>query len=124
MQENKKNIIYIIGDKELGSSLFMKNIVENNHIIFLDDINNLPKDISDCNIISLKDHNTIYKSAKELGIEPLSIDTYIVDNEKIHKALKNAKVVPVKTYPKMYRNQLCPYGSGLKFKKCCIDKDI
>jgi len=29
-----------------------------------------------------------------------------------------------KLYPNTKRNQLCPCGSGKKFKKCCIDRVI
>lgn len=30
----------------------------------------------------------------------------------------------VRTIPKHGRNQPCPCGSGLKYKKCCIDKEL
>ncbi len=33
--------------------------------------------------------------------------------------LKNAKTVPVRTEPKIGRNDQCSCGSGLKYKKCC-----
>jgi uncharacterized protein YchJ len=29
---------------------------------------------------------------------------------------------PTRTHPKVGRNETCPCGSGLKFKRCCIDK--
>ncbi len=31
---------------------------------------------------------------------------------------------PIRTEPKIGRNDPCPCGSGKKFKKCCLDKDI
>ena len=35
--------------------------------------------------------------------------------------LKNAgKVVKVRTGPKVGRNEFCPCGSNLKYKKCCL----
>ncbi len=30
---------------------------------------------------------------------------------------------PIRVATKIGRNQLCPCGSGLKYKKCCIDKE-
>lgn len=38
------------------------------------------------------------------------------------KKIRKLKVVKVRNTPKINRNDHCPYGSGLKFKKCCIDK--
>ncbi len=29
------------------------------------------------------------------------------------------KTYPVRTEPKIFRNQICPCGSGKKYKKCC-----
>lgn len=39
-------------------------------------------------------------------------------------AYKTAEPVkPLKRkYPKIGRNDMCPCGSNLKYKKCCIDK--
>lgn len=38
------------------------------------------------------------------------------------KAHEAAIIVPVRTEPKIGRNELCPCGSGLKYKYCCINK--
>ena len=49
--------------------------------------------------------------------------TQILANEYgINKSqLKNAgKVVKVRTNPKVGRNEFCPCGSNLKYKKCCL----
>jgi len=35
---------------------------------------------------------------------------------------KPINLLPVRTEPKIGRNQDCPCGSGKKFKKCCINK--
>jgi len=32
------------------------------------------------------------------------------------------RIVPVRTSPKIGRNDPCPCGSGKKYKKCCINK--
>jgi hypothetical protein len=34
------------------------------------------------------------------------------------------EIVPIRTEPKIGRNDNCPCGSGKKFKKCCLDKGI
>ena len=41
---------------------------------------------------------------------------------KIKKALANRKVRQIRVVPRIGRNDPCPCNSGLKFKKCCIDK--
>jgi RNA polymerase subunit RPABC4/transcription elongation factor Spt4 len=43
--------------------------------------------------------------------------------EGVPKKLRGKRVDPVrdsKTDPKIGRNELCPCGSGLKYKKCCL----
>jgi len=35
---------------------------------------------------------------------------------------RNGKVVKVRTYRKIGRNEICPCGSGKKFKRCCLKK--
>jgi uncharacterized protein YecA (UPF0149 family) len=32
------------------------------------------------------------------------------------------RVLPIRTTPKIGRNDPCPCGSGKKFKKCCLEK--
>jgi preprotein translocase subunit SecA len=45
---------------------------------------------------------------------------YKIFKEKIDKENKKE---PFISLPKIERNELCPCGSGKKFKKCCIDKN-
>ena len=40
----------------------------------------------------------------------------------LSKKEKEADIQPVRTEPKIQRNELCPCGSGLKYKKCCMNK--
>ena len=35
---------------------------------------------------------------------------------------RSNRIQPVKSKPKIGRNELCPCGSGKKYKKCCIKK--
>jgi len=45
---------------------------------------------------------------------------------EVHKAAQFAAPVPAQTirreHPKIGRNETCPCGSGLKFKRCCLNK--
>jgi hypothetical protein len=47
----------------------------------------------------------------------------IVKNEANPSAGRQERPQPyIRSTPKVGRNELCPCGSGLKFKKCCLDK--
>jgi preprotein translocase subunit SecA len=48
----------------------------------------------------------------------ISIDQY----QHLTKAERNAIILPIRTTPKVSRNQSCPCGSGKKYKKCCLLK--
>jgi len=38
----------------------------------------------------------------------------------LSRAEREADIQPVRTAPKIGRNELCPCGSGKKYKKCCL----
>lgn len=40
-------------------------------------------------------------------------------NSHLTKAEREANIQPVRTEPKIQRNEPCPCGSGKKYKKCC-----
>ncbi|GAH27766.1 unnamed protein product, partial [marine sediment metagenome] len=42
----------------------------------------------------------------------------------IHDIKVENKIQPLKATKKIGRNDRCPCGSGLKFKKCCIGKGV
>jgi hypothetical protein len=46
-------------------------------------------------------------------------DGFFTDYENIEESL-----LPIRTEPKIGRNDSCPCGSGKKFKKCCLEKEI
>ncbi len=46
-------------------------------------------------------------------------DNFFSDYEEIEESL-----LPIRTEPKIGRNDSCPCGSGKKFKKCCLEKEI
>ena len=43
-----------------------------------------------------------------------------IDNSQ--KKQREANVQPVRTTPKIGRNEICPCGSGKKYKNCCLNK--
>lgn len=56
---------------------------------------------------------------------PPALDTSLLKDFKyseLSNKEKNAEIQPVRTEPKISRNSPCPCGSGLKYKKCCINK--
>lgn len=60
-------------------------------------------------------------------INPSPLDFFMPEindlYEDVPKKLRGKRVDPVrdsKTDPKIGRNELCPCGSGLKYKKCCL----
>jgi hypothetical protein len=44
--------------------------------------------------------------------------------EKKERWLADGNTTYVRETPKTGRNELCPCGSGVKFKKCCLDKEV
>jgi len=64
--------------------------------------------------------------------DPTYLRTYDFDMMKgyedfkyshLSKKEREANIEPVRTEPKIGRNDPCPCGSGLKYKKCCITKN-
>jgi preprotein translocase subunit SecA len=57
--------------------------------------------------------------------EPYLIKSYDMDYyfkySHLTKKEREANIVPVRTAPKIGRNEKCPCGSGKKFKVCCIN---
>lgn len=51
-----------------------------------------------------------------MGIEPDKPE----DVSDVERLLNSPS--PIRGEPKVGRNDLCPCGSGLKFKKCCLHK--
>lgn len=46
----------------------------------------------------------------------------ILRDDILAESNSNYKLEPVRTEPKIGRNEPCKCGSGKKFKKCCIPK--
>jgi len=58
----------------------------------------------------------------EEGVKYFVLDSVNVLDPSLSKRLRAAKPKPktqVRITPKVGRNDLCPCGSGKKFKKCC-----
>lgn len=58
--------------------------------------------------------------APELAPAPAPKE-FVSQEAKIEKTAQNAQT-PFRAAPKPGRNQTCPCGSGIKFKRCCIAK--
>jgi uncharacterized protein YecA (UPF0149 family) len=54
-------------------------------------------------------------------IEPSPIIRDLEDLKYAHLSRKEreADIQPIRTEPKIQRNEPCPCGSGKKYKKCC-----
>ena len=65
----------------------------------------------------MKEHKTIVDdNGNEIKIYPEMLAT------KEARKFFGLKLRPYeKEFPKIRRNEPCPCGSGLKYKKCCID---
>lgn len=48
-------------------------------------------------------------------------DLQVVDWGDAHRNLPGTPG-KIRTEPKINRNEKCPCGSGIKFKKCCLEK--
>jgi uncharacterized protein YecA (UPF0149 family) len=43
-------------------------------------------------------------------------------HEEVHKNAQTSSTTYRREEPKTGRNEICPCGSGLKFKRCCLNK--
>lgn len=59
-----------------------------------------------------------------MKIETYPIHQHMEDMKYGHltKKEREANIEPVRTEPKIGRNEICPCGSGKKYKKCCLKK--
>lgn len=106
----EKDKIIVIGAGDIGSSV--QKIAEKlgkdvNDIVLVDDFKKA-KDILKDNVY----HNEVVKSFEELKV-------YTPASEMTKKEINAPLMQHVRTEPKIYNNQICPCGSGKKFKKCC-----
>lgn len=58
--------------------------------------------------------------AMELKTYPIMNHLKDMKYNHLTKKEREAVVIPVRTEPKIRRNDLCPCGSGKKYKKCCL----
>jgi len=74
--------------------------------------------------IALKHKGLPMTASKLAESEPLIIKNYVRELEDfkyshLTKKEREANIIPVRTEPKIRRNDLCPCGSVKKYKKCC-----
>ena len=59
-------------------------------------------------------------------VQPPAVEPATEMHNEVHKVAQSARPAPVQTirreHPKVGRNEICPCGSGLKFKRCCLNK--
>lgn len=124
MEENKENKkkIFIAGGNEVTNAklkaLLDKTGKEDN-VEFID-MANLPDDID------VVDMSRPYLETLR-SMPPMEyklIQHYVEDMRYSHlsKKEREADILPVRTEPKISRNEPCPCGSGKKYKNCCINK--
>lgn len=83
-------------------------------------------DESDVEIIHLHDSSSpIHYLVPRVAASNASSIKYVEDIKYSHLSKKHqeAEIKPVrnsKSDPKINRNQFCPCGSGLKYKRCCL----
>ena len=58
----------------------------------------------------------------EPGLEELHKDEEVHKHEEVHKNAQTSSTTYRREEPKTGRNEICPCGSGLKFKRCCLNK--
>lgn len=84
-----------------------------------DEVSQIPQDVPDVIIV---DEPTALGVFPFMAYHSMVSDNDILSNTfiKRHPKVPRGKVVPVRSEPKIKRNQPCPCGSGIKYKKCCL----
>lgn len=59
-----------------------------------------------------------YSNLSDEGLSETDISNYLL-KIKTRRKQRNATVLPIAHKKKIYPNDLCPCGSGLKYKRCC-----
>lgn len=60
-----------------------------------------------------------YVNLYEYKMNPIIPEMEDMKYYGLTKAEREAKISPIRTEPKIQRNELCSCGSGKKYKKCC-----
>jgi uncharacterized protein YecA (UPF0149 family) len=123
MTEHKPNTkkILIAGGNEITNAKLKALLDKTNKkddVEFID-MADLPEDIEIADI----EKSVPFLTPKEIEYQYQMIKDY---NEfkysHLTKKEREADIQPVRTEPKIGRNELCPCGSGKKYKNCCINK--
>ena len=126
MEENKdrwskrdKKKILIAGGSEITNAKLKALLDKTNKkddVEFID-MANLPEgiEITDIDIQFLLDLNIEYQYQMIKDYDEFKYS-------HLTKKEREADIQPVRTEPKIGRNEPCPCGSGKKYKNCCINK--
>jgi len=120
MEDNKKKIL-IAGGNEI-TNIKLKALLDKtskkDDVEFID-MANLPEDID---VVDLsRPYIDTLRSMPPLEYKMIK---HFDDLRYSHltKKEREADILPVRTEPKIGRNEPCPCGSGKKYKSCCINK--
>ena len=123
MEESKKTVILDINKdtnlEELAKTLSKGNtyLVKNNPDI---DMEMVLEKINELNMEDIVDFNTPTPYLNTLRDFPFSMrEMEDINYSHIPEKQRYIELEPVRTEPKIGRNDLCSCGSGKKYKKCC-----
>ena len=71
------------------------------------------------NLIRSLPTETSHHMASVFGLDPSMVGANDVVSEVNAEVSQEEKTRPIRTGPKVGRNDTCPCGSGKKYKKCC-----
>ena len=121
MEEDKKKKILIAGGNEITNAklkaLLDKTGKEDN-VEFID-MANLPEGID---VVDMS--RPYIDTLRSMPPYELTLLKQYDDFRYSHltKKEREADILPVRTEPKIGRNEPCPCGSGKKYKNCCLKK--
>ena len=74
-------------------------------------------------VLKVVDDDTMYLEQHRMYLRKLMEEETIIFSGRyshLTKKEQEANIVPVRTTPKIGRNEKCPCGSNKKYKNCCL----
>lgn len=76
-----------------------------------------------CTLVDQTETDPILEQGNKIYFKNYDIDNYLFDNlPYTTKKQQSQTAIPVRSEPKIYPNEPCVCGSGVKYKKCCKNK--
>ena len=124
MEQNKENKkkIFIAGGNEITNAklkALLDKTGREDDVEFID-MANLPDDID---VVDMS--RPYLETLRSMPPYEIKMLREIEDFKYSHltKKEREADIQPVRTEPKIGRNEPCPCGSGKKYKNCCLNKN-